>query len=246
MKRQSLFKGFKKSYLRLFQRKTRSKELPSKGNPFTNLAAIMAWLEHELRNPLAVMNAEIASMRRRFQANSEVLTALERVEKQIRRIFALSEILEIVADKSAFFERDMKEVSIGDVLRHSINALRQEIGTRKFVFKIEEDAIVSTKIHFHLITLAVRSILKHFVHEIRYVKPEMAIITIRVTSENSHRAVIRIDITANGCRIPIYNDIELFIIERILEIHSGSAQFDDNTYQGSTVSLFLPKSAGSK
>src|SRR5438067_2110323 len=67
---------------------SRMKEMLERRSTLEEIGLLTASIEHDIKNPLAVMESEIQRMKRKFQANPEVIAGLERIDEQKQRVYA--------------------------------------------------------------------------------------------------------------------------------------------------------------
>jgi signal transduction histidine kinase len=223
-----------------------------------DLGALTASIEHDVKNPLEVLNAELERMRARFQNNSDVLVFVERLEEQKVRIAATAQIIPVIRGERAFYEKFMEKTNVGDLINRSIKAVRKELNTERISFRPVGRA-VHTKAYRPMLEQAVVNILRNAVEAIRDAKREHGVVDIAIKIDPKDNRSIRVDFVDNGCGIPEQDlssvttlfmstkgrtkpnsGIGLFITSRIMRFHRGRIEIKSDENKGTTVSLFMP------
>jgi signal transduction histidine kinase len=222
-----------------------------------DLGALTASIGHDLRTPLGIINLEIKMMKGKFQSNYEVVSGLEHLEDQARRIYAVTQIISIFRGSKDYFESFMEKANVTDLINHCIKDIKKEMGIQNITFRTERKAFY-IKANLPMMEQVIINILKNSVEAIREAKRRSGLVNITLRKEVTSEKRIRVDITDNGCGIPEDNipklatlfttkggrkpnsGIGLFIANRIMKLHSGELQIRSTVGQGSTVSLLLP------
>lgn len=84
-------------YTRVVQRLEKRSELEEIG-------MITASIEHEIKNPLAVIESELEMMMARFQYDPHVIAGLKRIKEQKERIYAVTKMIRVFV-KCCVWER---------------------------------------------------------------------------------------------------------------------------------------------
>ena len=254
--RQFFVRGVKKKdlieeYDRVVEKLERRSELEEIG-------ALTASIEHEIKNPLAVIESEIERMSRRFQGHPEIMTGLERIRAQKQRIYHITKIIPVLRADAALHERSMVKTGIRSLVHQSINSVKQEVNTRHVSFQYSSaanDYFVNA--YPPLLQQAIINILKNSIEAISESSRDRGVIKIVVRPDRSFKNLVRIDISDNGCGIPAENltvvttlfttksenkpnaGLGLFITNKIVKTHGGSLGIESRVNEGTTVSIIL-------
>ncbi len=226
---------------------------------FEDIGALTATLEHDIRNPLGVINAEIVQMKKRFQSDPEVLARIKRMDKETGRIFASTQLVSMLRGDADFYQRSMQKASVGDVIRRSVKVVKLEMDTQNISIMIYESKVMYTRANIPMLEQALVNILKNAVEAIRAAGRAKGKIGIELKSDRKSPQLILINISDNGCGIAEENapkltsifttkknrepnsGIGLFSAARIIKIHRGRLEFSSRVGEGTVVSIFLPK-----
>ena len=223
-----------------------------------DIGALTASIEHDIRSPLGVINAEMEGMKRRFQFDREMLARISRVEELTHRIFAATQIVTMLRGDADFYQGSMERVSVGDVVRRAVKAVKREAETSNIHFKFYEAKVMFTKANISMLEQIVVNILKNSVEAIRETGRQRGTIKVEVKRAQYSDQPILIDITDNGCGIneedipkltTIFttktkrkpnSGIGLFVSDRIVKLHNGRLEIKSKIGEGTSVSVFLP------
>lgn len=221
-----------------------------------DLGVLTASIEHDIRNPLGVIETEMDGMKEKFQARPEIVRHLDKIEDQVDRISATTEIIETLRGGKAYYERFMTKTSIGDLLSRSIKAVKDELKPSNIIFTKPVGPPAFTKAYQPLLQQVFVNILKNAVEAIHTAKRETGLITLSVGPALARPNMVEIKIWDNGCGISDADlpklgklfstkqkpnsGIGLFISRRILTFHQGHLNLESTTGEGTTVSVFLP------
>lgn len=225
-----------------------------------DIGALTASIQHDIRNPLAVINTEIHIMRSRFMHIPGIMDGLKKIEDQARRIYTSTEIVSVLRGQK-YYQLYTQRTSVGDVLRRSVKDVQKESKASNVYFKDATGGkVLHTGAYRPMLEQAVVNILKNSVEAIHEAKRRKGIITLGMKSDpTSDPPLIRVDITDNGCGIP-QEDISkitglfttkknkkpnsgvgLFITGKIVAMFRGRLEITSKVGEGTTVSLFLPR-----
>ncbi|MEQ1762131.1 MAG: HAMP domain-containing sensor histidine kinase [Pyrinomonadaceae bacterium] len=222
-----------------------------------DIGALSASIEHDIRNPLEVMQTQFKSMRRRFQASEGMIAAIARLEEQTKRIRATTQIIPILRGEKSYYDTYMAKVNIKDLINRSIRSVKSEMNANSIFFR------PTLKDHFvraysPMLEQAIVNILRNAVEAIHDYKPKSGQVNINVTAPNDKQ--VSIDFEDNGGGIPesLLDEVDhlfmttrgskkpnsgigLFITRRILKVHGGRLEINNNNSPGATISMYLPK-----
>ncbi|HEY0049495.1 MAG TPA: HAMP domain-containing sensor histidine kinase [Pyrinomonadaceae bacterium] len=232
-------------------------------NELETLGILASSIEHDVKNPLNVIQAEIYHMGRRFQHNEEVLNFLNRIEEQTQRIYAALQVIPLFRGEK-FYEQNLKKVSLNEIVWKSISDVRRGmIDDSNIFFKkggYLNEGNLKVKAYAPLLQQAIINVLKNAIEAIHETKRKNGVIYINVRKNRvSSEKFVIIEITDNGCGMAevdveklttLYttkdhkkpnSGLGLFFTKRILSIHSGEIRIESEFGKGTTVSLILPE-----
>jgi signal transduction histidine kinase len=99
------------------------------------IGTLTASIEHEIKNPLAVIESEIERMSWRFQGHPEIMKGLERIRAQKQRIYDITKIIPILRADATLHEKSMVKTSIQNLVHQSIASVKKEVNTRRVSFQ---------------------------------------------------------------------------------------------------------------
>lgn len=227
---------------------------------FEELGSLTASIEHEIRNPLAVLSAEADLLKIRHQHNPDVVKRANRIEEQIERLYTTSSMITTLRSEPEFYEQFMEESYIADMVNRSIQAVKQEF--RPFNIKFEVHPLkqnLMARIDRRLFQQLLINILKNSVEAIR-ARGFNASGKIVVEINSESRETIVIKVLDNGSGVDT-NDIPnlfsvnystkkdkkpnsgigLFIANKIIKIHRGKIEVSSELGVGTTVYIYIPK-----
>jgi signal transduction histidine kinase len=222
-----------------------------------DLGILTASIEHDIRNPLVVIRSQLRKMKERFQSDIEVLNSLAKIEPQLQRISATSEIIKTLRGGRDYYEKFMERTSIGDLVNRSIKAVKEEFKTSNILYKTDGSSLY-TKAYMPVLQQGIVNVLKNAVEAIQDAGREKGHISIVWGISAIDSSKIILDITDDGIGISADNipklgqlfttkkdrkansGIGLFITKRILEFHEGRIDLQSTAGSGTTVSLILP------
>jgi two-component system NtrC family sensor kinase len=224
------------------------------------LGLLAASIQHDVNNPLAVIESEIKRMKNKFQYDPEIMTHVERIEFQKMRIYEATKIIMFLRPQQDTSQKRLK-INVHDFINHCIKDLKREVKTNNIVFKQSDTGSKKYYLSVHPphIQQAITNILKNSVEAIHEAKRKTGIINIEARSDPTSTQLINIRISDNGCGLP--NDFDfksqglfttkadrkpnsgigLFITNRIIEIYGGRMEFESKSGEGTSVNIFLPK-----
>jgi signal transduction histidine kinase len=244
----------------LIEEYNRVVEQLEKRSQLEEIGLLTASIEHEIKNPLAVIESEIERMRYRFQAHREVMAGLERIKEQKERIYAITKIIPALRADSSFAQKSMVKTSITSLVHQSISAVKKELNTRNVTFKYNSAASdFFINAYPPLLQQAIINILKNSIEAINESTRPRGLINIKVRTDKEFKNLVRIEINDNGCGIPGENlgrvttlfttksdrkpnaGLGLFITNKIVKTHGGNIGIESKADEGTSVSIILPR-----
>ena len=238
------------------------KEMLEERSALEELGILAASIEHDIRNPLEVINSEIAMMERRFQADPTIRAHLAKIEEQKDRIYASMKIISLLRAHESYYEKSMSKTNINDLIHRCVKAIKVAMNTANIVFKLDEHARVRdlfVSAYSPLLQQAIINILKNSVEAIHEAGHSGLISTKLSRGKDDASRYVRIEISDNGPGIPavdvskltvlsssrtdarLNRGIGLFITNRIIHFHKGRLEIHSSAEEGTRVTLLLPK-----
>src|SRR2546423_12859969 len=118
-----LFKYWHVNIEELLESNTSMREMLQRRSSLEDIGILTATIEHEIKNPLAVIESEIDRMKNKFQANSEIMARLERIEAQQMRIYAAANIIVFLRPPQDLSEGRLQKIRINDLINACIKDL---------------------------------------------------------------------------------------------------------------------------
>lgn len=249
------------SALKLIQMDTaKVQQLLEQRSVLEDLGALTTSIEHDIKNPLQVLETDISSMKKRFQSNAEIINAFLRIEEQTKRIFAATQIIPLIRGEKEYYEQFMGRINIKDLVNRSVKAVKKEFNTENIYFNVE-DKDYFVKAYSPMLEQGIVNILRNAVEAIRDSdrKSGSVKISFSIIDKPENFKIIKIEFKDNGIGIEedILKDvgklfitthslskpnsgIGLFITKRILRVHKGWLEMKNNKSEGANISLFLP------
>jgi signal transduction histidine kinase len=221
-----------------------------------DLGALTASIEHDITNPLHLVNVIVDGMKRRFQKNSAVQSSLQKIEEQNRRISAVAEIVGYLIGGDSFYGKFMAKTSLGDLVNKSIQAVKAAINTDGIHFKTESEKVLYARAYSPMLQQALVNVLKNAVEAIRATKSEAGVITIQLKSSSEPDRIVVIEVSDTGCGIPdadlhklghffstkkdrkANSGVGIFISNRILGFHGGKLEIQNNKNGKGALAIF--------
>lgn len=241
---------------------TRTQEMLQRRSVLEEIGLLTASIEHDIKNPLAVIESEIDQMKNRFQGYPAVIARVERIEEQKERIYAATKIIQLLRADEDFYTKSMSKTNINDLMHSCVKAVKQEMNHRNIVFRQDErtrDLFVFA--YPPLLQQAIINILKNSIEAIHETKRGSGVIKTKLRKDHTHTELLRIEISDNGNGISDEaalklttlsttkgdtrpnRGIGLFITDRIIQIHRGKLEIQSRVGEGTLVRVFLPKHA---
>lgn len=228
-------------------------------NVFEDIGLLTASIEHEMRNPLMVLQTDIQIMKQRFQHNEQLLPFIYRLKMQADRIFAASQIISYLRKDTESVSNFMGKEEIEIIIRQTIKLLKKTIDTSNIYFKINKSKTIYARIYSPMFEQALLNILKNAIEAIKEAKRDSGQINIEIIDNFPEKYLFSINIKDNGCGIlkedipkltsifstkknqKLNSGIGLFVCERIIKIHRGQLKVASKIGEGAMVSIILPK-----
>lgn len=230
-----------------------------KQNVFEDIGRLTASIEHELRNPLIVLQTDLRIILTKFQHNEALLPFIFRLQTQANRIFEASQIITYLRNDPDSISKFMEKENIEITIRRTIDFLKRSVDTTNIYIKVNKSGNVNARIYSSMFSQALLNILKNSVEAIKQAKRKSGQINIDILNDFPEKQFFSININDNGCGIPKENiekittifstkqnhklnsGIGLFVSERIIKVHSGKLKITSKLGEGTTVCIVLPK-----
>ncbi len=226
---------------------------------FEEIGRIASSIEHDIKTPLGIMLFEIGRTRSKFQAYPEVIKALENIEEERRRIYAISQVVPYLRGDKEFFERYMDKVNVMEVVHKAIKNFKRDVKRHSVNFYFEVDGSnQNIKCHRQMLEQAFVNIFKNSFEAVLEAGRKSGAVEVTVGRLKAQRLVY-VRIKDNGCGIAEH-DIEklttlyttkshikpnsgigLFIVNKIVKMHDGYIEIASELGKGTTVSMFMPE-----
>ena len=223
------------------------------------IGRIASSIEHDIKTPLAIMNLEIGRMRNKFQSDENIVQALERIEDERKRIFAISQVVPYLRGDKEFYEQYMEKTDILEVVHKAIRNVKKDLklNPEKFYFKVTGRALF-VKCHRSMLQQALVNVLKNSVEAVEAANRKSGIIEIFLSFRKQDKT-ISVEVNDNGCGIhqdelpyitTLYttkahlkpnSGIGLFIVEKIIRMHDGKIEITSDFGKCTTVRILLPE-----
>ena len=259
-----------KRLVHLFNRRPKDQELIEEYNrvvekletrsELEEIGLLTASIEHEIKNPLAVIESEIELMQMRFQSHPEILKSLARLNEQKERIYTITKIIPVLRADATLNEKSMVKTSIRSLVHQSIKAVKQEVSTRHVTFKYNSAASdFFVNAYPPLLQQAIINIMKNSIEAIDESGRPRGVVDIMVRHDRAFKNLVRIEINDNGCGIASENldkvttlfttksgskpnaGLGLFITNKIVKTHGGNIGIESKVNEGTTVSIILAR-----
>lgn len=223
------------------------------------IGRIASSIEHDIKTPLGIMSLEIGRMRSKFQADENIVEALERIEEERKRIFAISQVVPYLRGDKEFYERYMEKTDILEVVHKAMRNVKKDLklDPAKFYFRVTGRELF-VKCHRSMLQQAIVNILKNSVEAVEAAKRKTGVIEISLSPRKQDRT-ISLEVNDNGCGIhqdelphltTLYttkahvkanSGIGLFIVEKIIRMHDGTIEITSELGKCTTVRVLLPE-----
>lgn len=241
----------------------------SERSAMEELGKLTASIQHDIQNPLVVIDSELGKLKDRLQSYPEVLTRLRRIDEMTDKISEATTVVPLLRGSDNYFQKLMQKVALEDLINSILKVVKREMNTTNVFFRINKksESKSSPKTeskHFirgytPLLERAIINILKNSLEAISEAKRASGIIDIEIAEDPSSDATIRLDITDNGRGIAAEDlpkvtslfttrgdrkansGIGLFISNRIMEVHKGTLKLESENGVGTKVTFLLPK-----
>lgn len=226
-----------------------------------DIGALTTSIEHDIRNPLQVIQSEFNSMKSKFQSNTGVINSVSRLEEQTKRIRAMADIIPILRGEKKFYDSFMAKLNIKDLINKSVKSVKKEMNVKDDIHFKVPNLQVFVRAYSPMMEQAIMNILRNAVEAIRERRVASGLVLVAFSyAIERERQFVRIDFADNGGGIlesvieDIFNifmttrptkkpnsGIGLYIAKRILKVHGGRIEVANNEAPGATVSIYLPR-----
>lgn len=226
------------------------------------LGALAASITHDLRQPLAIIDAEIEQIRQIYQHyfwdGKPLKKHIERIEDQTRAIYAVTQYVNVVRGTKDYYEPFMQKLRIEDLIHRTLKSFKREPTAAQIFFKYEQHRSAYIRGYPEMLEQAISNVLRNAVEAIHESQRAQGTVNLDVRFDQA-TDTLKLEIRDNGCGIDevsiprlttLYttkaarkanSGLGLFITQRILTLHSGRLEIESQLGSGTTVSLCFPK-----
>jgi signal transduction histidine kinase len=249
----------------LMERHNRISNMLEQRSTFEDIGLLTASIEHEIRNPLSVIESEIDILKHKLQSHPDMITRLERIEEQKMRVFAATSIIPLLRANQGAFKKHASKINVHDLMNSCFKAVKGEVNATNIIFKHNDFRRYNScfiNAHRPMLQQAIINILKNSVEAIREAKRERGVVNTTAGNDSRSSKSVKIEIHDNGCGIQSdlapklttlfttrgdskpNRGIGLFITNKIIEVHGGKLEIESKVGEGTLVTIFLPKEEG--
>jgi signal transduction histidine kinase len=221
-----------------------------------DIGALAANIEHDIRNPLAIIQAEILRMKKEFQTHPKILAGLSKIDQNTERIFAATKIVSILRNDIYLRDAQVEDTNLKGLLLRCWNYVRQETNSDNISFTISGDEVLQVSSNRPLLEEAIVNIIKNAIEAIQNADRGDGVINAEIKLVQDSEEIM-VSITDNGCGITKDNlqklttlfstkkekansGIGLYITSRIIRLLNGKLEIRSEVGEGATVSILLP------
>lgn len=229
---------------------------------FEELGVLTASIEHELRTPLGVINSEIINLKRKYQSNEELMRRIDLLDKQRVRMLAATQIVNTLRGRRENFVNRMESVHVADLVRRSVRDVKRELALDEQIhFSIDEKKMeLHARAFPPLLQQSFTNVIKNAVESIFSDRSNGGVEIEIGSSDDGSSVYITFADNGRGFKLedldkitkPSYttkpsdsdrvnNGLGLFVCDRVIKIHGGSLDFYNNSLNGGTVRIVLPR-----
>ncbi len=232
------------------------------------IGVLTSSIEHDIRNPLAVIGSEVNRLVKKLQAEPGIVTQLAYIDEQKQRVYDATTLIPLLRGKSEYFRQLMHNVRLDDLVNSAVKDVKKEFENRHYdmsniFFRVNKEFKTQKAFYVRgygpLLKQAVINVFKNSIEAIGEARRDTGVIDITIVQDAAREDMIRMDIADNGCGIPaeilpVVTDIfstrderkpnsglGLFITNRILEVHDGNLKIASQRGIKTVVSFLLPK-----
>lgn len=225
---------------------------------FEELGYLSANLEHDIRNPLAVLSAELYKIKNNI-GNEDAYTRITKLEEQTTRISKSVELINTFRVSVDEYQHLLKETNIKSIIDSAIKQIKNDTNDDSITFILDAPETLIANLHKDSFNRAIYHILKNSIEAIHEANRIKGKILIRASVKDEKLPVIVITIEDNGNGIPAENlrklvDISfstkhddnpnhgngLFMADRIIRRHRGELDFESKQGEKTIAIIRLP------
>lgn len=212
-------------------------------------------VEHDIKNPLQVISDNLVMLEEKHQANPDVISRSQKIRREMKRIFATTEIIRTLRGGKEFYERLMQKTNISTIVERSIQAVKVEYTVSNIRF-IQEDGLHFVKAYPPQLQQVVVNILRNAVEAIRTENRANGIIRINYEKLPDRRLALKV--TDNGCgmdasvipmlgkfystktEVKANSGVGLYVSKRILGFHEAHIEWESELHEGTVTRIIFP------
>ena len=224
------------------------------------LSDLAGTIEHEIINPLAIMEMEISRMKLRHTADKELVTHLDDLEKQRLRIFEAMSVISLLVRRDRLRSLRLERTDLKELTHRAIQNTKRQLNKSYLRFHVSGHnsfAMVEAK----LLTRAIECLLLNFAGSIQATNRQAdSSIHIHLSASTQLENNVAIRITDIAREIDPKKRLELadlfgdqhalsrkdrfclFLVQNVVQQHGGSITVKHvRGNSGVALSLFLPQ-----
>jgi signal transduction histidine kinase len=239
-----------------------TREKLEKKSALEDLGRLTASIQHDIRNPLIVIESEVGKLKRRLQAQPDVVNRLDYIDEQKDRIHQATILVPLLRGTDAYFQPLMRKVALDDLVNKVFKTVKREMKTDGIYFRTTDRPNrqrVFVRAVPQLLEQAMTNILKNSVEAISESSNGRSGVIDVDFNYDPNPLMVRLEIVDNGCGISAEDlpkvtglfttrdeqkansGLGLFITNRITRIHGGDLAIASEKNEGTTVSVRIPK-----
>ncbi len=218
---------------------------------FANIGYITAALEHDLRNPLSVIQYELMHLEREFSNNPKLYPIIEHLKEEVLRINTAISLVSMLRMDSV---GSSSVLELDSLVNKAIKLTKAELNVdaNKLFFKFESERKVLIKGSPKMLVHALINILKNSVEAqkcLGVVKIQVSIdklaqeVAIRVIDSGcgiENRFLSKLTISSFSTKTTGGHGVGLFLANKIVKMHDGKLTIESKVGKGTIVSILLP------
>ena len=248
------------------KRESQEETFESRRHELETLGLMAASIEHDVKNPLGVLESEIYMLRQILQAaHPSVIARLDRIDEQRKRIFAAVSVIPLLRGDREYWEQFIGKTDVAALLSRSVRDVKLTTYGDNIFFKRKFPPGIHVNAYPSMLEQAIVNILNNAVDAIHEAKRKSGVIEIRAKADHTSPESVRIEIIDNGCGIPDANfekltsffstkdrnkpnsGLGLFIAHRIISLHHGRFEIRNNEMSdGVIVAIILPRATNKR
>ena len=226
------------------------------------LGLLTASIQHDIQNPIAVIDSEVVKLKERCQSYPDVITRLNNIDELTDKISEATTVVPLLRGTDSYFQKLMRKVGLEDLINGVLKVVKREMNTTNIYFRTNwktDGPRHFIRAYPPLLERAIINILKNAVEAIREANRASGVVDLEVAEDTPSGAMIRLEVTDNGRGIPARDlfqvtslfttrgdrkansGIGLYISNRILEVHNGTLKLGSEEGVKTTVTFLLPK-----